>query len=75
MLSTVNSANIAPADWVRVQNAWFPLLQSETITTAEEVTDQSLADYLNTKIIDQTVCDYEKKVYDSSFSFNSPTNP
>lgn len=71
-MSVAYTKPVDSAEWLRVQNGMFKLLESETITEASEVTEQSIADYLTNEVLDQRICDEEKRTHDSSFSFTSP---
>lgn len=62
---TGDNTKVSAEDWTNIQLAWFPVVESKTITQADEVTAQSIADYLQTNHVDQVVNNYltKKNVY------------
>lgn len=52
---TGDETKLSAPDWARTQTAWFPLVQSKTITQVSEVTAQSIANYFQENYIDPVV--------------------
>lgn len=72
MFLTADKVGMTNDNWARIQSSMLRLVKSDTITQASEVTEESISNYFNA-VQDQIVCDYEKSIYDNSFSFTSPT--
>jgi hypothetical protein len=70
-LITIDLDSLTPGDKLKVQEGWFGLLKSETITQPSEVDNASFKTYFD-NLVDTRTCNEEKKAYDGDFTYTNP---
>lgn len=71
-LITVDLDSLSGEDITRVQNCWFPLVKSDSITQASEVDSASLKAYFD-NLVNTKIKEEEEKTYKDSFNYTPPT--